>query len=315
MASLDDHTHREQATPLVAVVILNWNGRRWLAPCLDSVSASEYTNIRVYLVDNGSSDGSQEVVRERYPGVTLIQNHRNLGVAEGFNVGARQALRQGADYIALLNEDVKVEPGWLGPLIKAAQADQTIGVLSPIHWDYEGTELDHHFHELLLEQTPYEEDLRKGPLPPKYETDRVIGAAMVMSRPAVQRVGLFDPLYFMYHEETDFCRRARYHGFRPAVVTGSRIFHYNQRWHGQQRTPYLHARNIQLYNWKDPEWSIWKKIKFSLGFSKNFAKITGWPGDLYHGLIMAYIQIWVLAHLPAILWRTRKERRCACYLE
>lgn len=305
---------RHQAAPSVAVVILNWKGRRWLAPCLDSVLASEHNNIRVYVVDNGSRDGSQEVVRERYPGVTLIQNGRNLGAAEGFNVGVRRALREGADYIALLNEDVKVEPSWLGPLVEAAQTDPNIGVLSPMHWDYEGTGLDGSFHKLLVEQTSYEEDLRNGPLPPKYETRHVIGAAMVISRLVVQRVGLFDPLYFKQHEESDFCRRARYHSFRVLVVTGSRIFHYNRRAHSRQRTPYMNARNTQIYNWKNPEWSICKKVKFSLGFSKNFPKITGWPRDLYHGFIVAYIQLWVLTHLPSILWRTRKERRGACYL-
>ena len=301
--------------PLVAVVIINWNGRRWLAPCLDSVLASEYKNIRAYVVDNGSTDGSPEMVREKYPGVKLIQNQRNLGIAEGYNVGVRRALRDGANYIALLNQDVKVEPGWLGPLIKAAQADPTIGVLSPMQWDYEGTKIDHHFHELLREETSYEEDLRKGPLPPKYETKRVIGASMIMSRSVVKRVGLFDPLYFYGHEDSDLCRRLRQHGFRMLVVTSSLILHYNQRLHNRQGTSYLFARSTQVYNWKNPEWSIWKKVKFSLGFSKNFAKITGWPVDLHHGLIMAYIQLWILAHLPAILWRTRKERQGACYLE
>ncbi len=151
--------------PLVAVVIINWNGRRWLAPCLDSVLASEYKNIRAYVVDNGSTDGSPEMVREKYPGVTLIQNHKNLGVAEGCNVGVRRALRDGADYIARLDNDVKVEPGWLGPLVEAAQADPTIGLLSPMEWHYDGTQLDHHFHQLLREETNYEEDIRKGPLP------------------------------------------------------------------------------------------------------------------------------------------------------
>ena len=208
-----------------------------------------------------------------------------------------------------------MEPGWIGPLVEAAQADPTIGVLSPMQWNYKGTELDRSFNDILLEQTSYEEDLRKGPLPPKYVTGHVIGAAMVMSRPAVQRVGLFDPHYFKQHEESDFCRRVRYHSFRVVVVTGSRIFHYNQGVHSRQRTPPINARNVQVFNWKNPEWSIWKKVKFSLGFAKNFGKITGWPVDFYHGLIMVYIQIWVLAHLPAILWRTRKERRGACYLE
>ncbi|MDV2504120.1 MAG: glycosyltransferase family 2 protein [bacterium] len=299
----------------MAVVVLNWNGRRLLARCLDSVLASEYKNIRVYLVDNGSSDESQDFVREQYPKVTLIQNHKNLGVAEGGNVGARRALRDGADYIVRLDNDVKVEPGWLGPILEAAQADTTIGLLSPMEWHYDGTQLDHHFHELLREETSYEEDIRKGPLPPLYETKRVLGGAMTMSRSVVQRVGLFDPMYFFGHEDGDLCRRARHHGFRMLVVTGSRISHDSRRVPSHGRTPYINARSTQVYNWKNPEWSIWKKVKFSLGFSKNFTKITGWPMDLHHLLTMAYLQLWVFVHLPGIFWRIRKERRGACYLE
>lgn len=299
----------------MAVVVLNWNGRRWLAQCLDSVLASEYTNIRVYLVDNGSSDGSQDFVREQYPKVTLIQNHKNFGCAEGYNIGIRRALRDGADYVARLDNDLKVDPGWLGIPIEMAEADPTVGVLSTMQWNYEGTQLDQTFHELLCEETSYEKDLRKAPLPQQYATKRVIGAAMIMSRSVVQRVGLFDPMYFFGHEDSDLCRRVRHHGFRMLVVTDSRVFHYNQRVHSRKRTPYLHARSTQIRNWKNSEWSIWKKVKFSLGFSKNFTKITGWPMDLYHLLTMACLQLWILVHLPGIFWRIRKERRGACYLE
>jgi GT2 family glycosyltransferase len=307
--------HRPKATPLVAVVVLNWNGRRLLARCLDSVMAAEYENIQAYVLDNGSTDGSPEMVREKYPGVTLIQNHKNLGVAEGCNVGVRRVLRDGADYVVRLDNDVKVEPSWLGPILEAAQADPTIGFLSPMQWHYDGTQLNHNFYELLREETSYEEDISKGPLPSHYETKRVPGGAMTMSRSVLQRVGLFDPVYFFGHGEGDLCRRARHHGFRMLVVTDSRVFHDSQRVLSRKKQIYVHARSTQVYNWKNPEWSIWKKVKFSLGFSKNFTKITGWPMDFYHLLMIAYLQLWVFVHLPGIFWRIRKERQGACYLE
>lgn len=301
----------------VAVVILNRNGRQWLRQCLDTVLAQESENTYVYLVDNGSTDGSQELVQKEYPAVRLIQNRKNLGAAEGYNVGMRLALKEGADYIALLNEDTRVDPDWLGPLIEAAKADSAIGVLSPMHWDYEGRDLDPLFLKLLMEETSYLNDLERDQLPKLYQTERVIGAAMIISGLVCQRVGLFDPLYFIHHEETDFCRRARYHGFRVAVVTASRIYHYNRRAHhpGNQKAPYINVRNIPLYNWKHPWWSFWKKLKAYLGFGINFAKITGWPVDLRHLIKIAYIQLWILLLIPNILWRTRKERKGACYID
>jgi GT2 family glycosyltransferase len=303
--------------PLVSVVVLNLNGRKWLKPCLDSLLSQDHEYARIYLVDNASTDGSPELVRKEYPSVSLIQNQRNLGSAEGYNIGVRRALEEGADYLALLNDDTKVEPRWLVPLLAAAKADPAIGVLSPMHWNYEGNEIDPFFQELLREQTSYYEDLEKSRPAELYDTDRAIGAAMLISRRACLRVGLFDPLYFIHHEETDFCRRARYHGFRVVVVTTSHICHYNRRAHypSHQETPFINVRNIPLFNWKNPEWSIWKKFKAYLGFAMNYPRITDWPLDVRHTLCILYIQGWILLRIPLILWRTRKERHGSCSLD
>lgn len=306
-----------KGSPKVAVVVLTLNGRRWLGPCLDSVLASDYPGLKVCLVDNGSSDGSQVIVESSYPSVELIQNPKNLGSSAGFNVGIRWALREGADYVVLLNDDTKVEPGWLGPLVEAAEADPSVGLLSPMHWDCGGAELDPFFKRMLFEETNYFQGSRTNGVDKVLEAKRLIGAAMMMSRAVCEKVGLFDPLYFKHHEETDLCRRARFHGFRVVVVTESRIFHHNRRANKDMRekAPFINVRNIPLYNWKDPEWSIWKKTRAYLGFGMNFSDITDWPLDLSHGLRIAYIQLWILLRLPAILWKTRKERRGPCYID
>lgn len=305
--------------PKVAIIILSWNGKQWLVPCLDSVLKTEYENFHIYAVDNGSNDGSQTLIRDKYPSVTLIQNNKNLGFAGGNNVGIRRALKDRADYIMLLNQDTKVDPGWLGPLVEAAEADPTIGILSPMQLDYEGKKLDPSFRSLLENDTSYEEDLRAGSVASNYDTTWVVGAAMIMRRSVCERVGLFDPLYFAYAEESDLCRRARYHRFRIMVVTSTRIFHnhtlssQNQK---KRMLPYLFVRNQALHLWKNPEFSIWTKIKHYIRWDryKYSFQYTGWPRDLRHRWCIVSIHLWLLSKLPLILWRTLKERQGPMYL-
>jgi len=301
--------------PKVAIIILNWNGKQWLKPCIDSVMKTEYEKFNVYVVDNGSTDGSQLTIRDKYPSVTLIQNHKNLGFAEGNNVGIRRALKDGADYIMLLNQDTKVDPGWLSQLVEAAEADPSLGILSPMQWDYEGENLDINFQHLLRNQTNYEEDLQNGKLQALYESESVIGAGMMMSRSVCEQVGLFDPLYFIYGEETDLCRRARFHGFRIAIDTRSIIYHHHSLIQHKSR-PYRFVRNQALFFWKNPDRTTLDKISIYIrwGGAKSVASDSRWPKDFRHRLLIANIHLWLFTYLPLILWRTYKEQRGACYL-
>jgi len=112
--------------PFVSVVVLNYNGRRFLEDCLSSLTRLDYPPDRyeLVLVDNVSRDGSADMAAQRFPGVRLIRNSRNLGFAAGNNVALRGSR---ADYLVLLNNDTRVEPGWLNGLVEAAEADPSIG--------------------------------------------------------------------------------------------------------------------------------------------------------------------------------------------
>src|SRR5512135_589839 len=99
--------------PLASIVIVNWNGRPYLDACLESVLRQEDGSFEVLLVDNGSSDGSADYVRRRFPGVNVIEAGANLGFAGGNNLGVRHA---GGDLVVLLNNDTIVQPGWLAGL-------------------------------------------------------------------------------------------------------------------------------------------------------------------------------------------------------
>lgn len=115
---------------MVYVVIVSWNGRRLLAACLDSLRRQTVRPAAIVVVDNGSTDGTPDIVRHQYPEVQLIENGHNLGFAAGSNVGLRHALAAGAEFVVLLNQDTEVEPRWLEELLKAAAMDARIAAVS-----------------------------------------------------------------------------------------------------------------------------------------------------------------------------------------
>ena len=114
--------------PLVAVVILNWNGQQFLEKFLPSVVASVYAGVRVIVADNASTDDSVVFLQQNYPQVSIIQNSSNEGFAKGYNTALKQVQ---ADYYVLLNSDVEVTPNWIPPVIKLMQSDSSIAACQP----------------------------------------------------------------------------------------------------------------------------------------------------------------------------------------
>ena len=117
--------------PRVSIVILNWNSYEVTLDCLLSLRKIDYRNFEVVLVDNGSVDGSPEKLLENAPEIRLIRNPTNLGFAGGCNVGIRDAIRRGIDYVLLLNNDTIVAPDFLTRLVDVAESEENIGALSP----------------------------------------------------------------------------------------------------------------------------------------------------------------------------------------
>ena len=114
--------------PSVAIVILNWNGCPFLEKFLPSVLASTYSNKKVIVADNASTDDSVAFLVNNYPQVSILQNSSNEGFARGYNTVLRQVK---ADYYVLLNSDVEVSPGWIEPVIDLMEADKTIAACQP----------------------------------------------------------------------------------------------------------------------------------------------------------------------------------------
>jgi GT2 family glycosyltransferase len=210
----------------VSVIIVNWNGLVLLQQCLEALSEQTFSDFETIVVDNGSNDGSVEWLRVHYPAVRLICNDENAGFAAGNN---QAILASEAEFIVTLNNDTRVEPGWLAALVAAVEGDQTVGMGAckmlfadrpeiinstginldrvGIAWDRSGGEYDD-----ASETQPFEVF---GPS---------AGAALYR-REMLDQIGLFDEGFFMYLEDVDLAWRARLAGWRCLCAPSSRVYH------------------------------------------------------------------------------------------
>ncbi len=209
----------------LAVVILNWNAAADTLRCVRNLSSWGKVRPFVWVVDNGSTDGSADAIASECPHIHLIRNPANLGFAGGNNRGIRAALSAGSWPVLLLNNDAYLAEEDVIRLLETLQGDPRIGFVGPLLFDAERKEhllaaggrspvLHHHSHILTLK-----------PGPPIREVDYVVGT-VILGRPEVfHRVGLLDEAYFFSMEVADLCMRARQKGYISVVDTRAKAYH------------------------------------------------------------------------------------------
>ena len=220
------------STSLTAIVILNWNGLRFLQEFLPSVVANS-PGCDVVVADNASTDGSIAFLQQEYPQVRIIQHSTNLGFCEGYNEALRQV---DAKYYVLLNSDVAVTPGWTEPIISMMEADERIAVCQPKinarqhpdFFEYAGAaggmldSLGYPFCRGRLFET-LEED--KGQYNDIQEVFWATGACMFVRAEVYHALGGLEPAFFAHMEEIDFCWRAKNAGYRVMYNGHSQVYH------------------------------------------------------------------------------------------
>lgn len=213
-------------TPLVSVIVLNYNGRRWLDPCLSALSRQAGAPaFEVLLVDNASSDGSSEFVRAHFPGVRVVDNAANLGFAAGNNAGARVAA---GELLVFLNNDTVPEPGWLAALHAAHTAAPARDlVTSKLVFLTRPEVLDSAGDGYLRAGGAYKHG-HGGPAS-RFDSGGEVfgacGAAFLISRSLFESLGGFDERFFMVYEDVDLSYRARLRGARVWYEPSARVAH------------------------------------------------------------------------------------------
>ncbi|MBT0160752.1 glycosyltransferase family 2 protein [Candidatus Bathyarchaeota archaeon A05DMB-2] len=252
-----DITDTTQSLPLVSVIIANFNGAPHLEPCLNAVLAQDYPRFEVILADDGSTDGSAALVRERFPSVRVLENAHNRGFA-AVNNQAIQASR--GDYIITLNNDTRVEPDFLAEMVRVAESDPRIGSCAPLIILH---------HQGLVDSAGIEVDWagiawqrwRGKPVGESHAPEEVFGAcagAALYRRKMLDEIGLFDEQYFAYYEDVDLAWRAKLAGWRCIHVPTAIVYHVHSAFWSRQpdRKTYLLARNklftiVKNYPWPE----------------------------------------------------------------
>jgi GT2 family glycosyltransferase len=225
-----------------SIIIVSWNGEAYLGSCLDAILAQTGSDDEIIVVDNGSTDDSVTLVRERYPRVHLIENGRNLGFAGGCNTGLRVA--QG-DVLFVVNQDAALRAGWLEVMCEAL-ADRTVGVAGCKILYPDGRTIQHaggiiRWPRAVPDHWGYgkqDEGLWDEPA----DVDYVTGAAWGFQRDLVEQAGELDEGYWPgYYEEVDYCFRAREAGLRVVYVPAAQATHVESTTLGQGSEAFYRA--------------------------------------------------------------------------
>jgi GT2 family glycosyltransferase len=219
--------------PKVAVVILNWNGIKYLKQFLPSVLTSVWPNLEIVMGDNASTDGSVEYVRTNYPGISIIENDKNYGFTGGYN---KVLERVEADYFILLNSDVEVSAGWIKPVIDLMESDPLIAAAAPKimsfaqkdHFEHAGAAggfIDRFGYPFCQGRIFYEIETDKGQYNQSKEVFWATGAALFVKKQHWVASGGFDDRFFAHMEEIDLCWRLKNMGYKVMYCAGSEVFH------------------------------------------------------------------------------------------
>lgn len=211
----------------IFVIVVTYNGEKWIQKCLDSLTNSSISN-SVIVVDNNSSDLTVDIVVKDYPSVSLIETGKNVGFGKANNIGIEIAIKENADFVLLLNQDAWVEKTTIEQLVKASIEYTDFGVISPFHLNYEGNDVENYFKKYVLAYYTlgYFQDYENNSIKPIYQSTFIHAACWLLPMSTIQKVGGFDPLFFHYGEDNDFVQRLADNQLKIGFLPNAIFYHY-----------------------------------------------------------------------------------------
>lgn len=277
----------------ICVVVPNWNGKEELPACLDSLLAQTEPG-HLIVVENGSTDGSLELLQQHYPQVELVVNKKNLGFAGGVNSGIRRAMEQGAAYIALFNNDAVADKGWLKELVGCLDAQPEAGIATCKLLNSDGTHLDSTGDYYTAWGLPYPRGRGEADSG-QYDNQRTVfaasGGASLYRVSMLREIGLFDEDFFAYYEDVDISFRAQLAGWKVAYVPAAVAYHATGTTSGKIRgfTTYQTVKNLPLLLWKNVPWRIlphvWVRLVLAWSSFVLRALLRGQVGPVVKGCL------------------------------
>lgn len=239
--------------PRVGIIILNYNGKRCLLSCLESLNRLEYRNKDIIVVDNNSADDSLKEAEKKFPHFVFVRNSKNQGFAKGMNIGMKEALARGAEYCWLFNYDALAQSQTLDKLISAAQENPKAGLLSPIIYETESDKI--WFAKGKIDfwrmRTVHIEPTKQELAAKTYKSEFLTGCALLMKKELIEKIGFLDENFFLYYEDADYSLRAAQAGFDCLVAREAKVFHKEESKFNPRKIYYLVYSGLLFFNkWK-----------------------------------------------------------------
>jgi hypothetical protein len=291
----------------VYLVVLNWNGKDFVEECLDSLLEQSYP-VEIVVVDNGSVDGSVELIEQKYPKIQLIKESYNHGFAGGVNIGIKYAMKQGADTIGLINNDAVAEKDWVKHLVSAMKDEKSAGIITSKLMRMDKIHIDSTGDFYTVWGMPFPRGRNKKAEDNFKKREFIFGAsggASLYRVKMLEEIGLFDEAFFAYFEDVDISFRAQLAGWKVLYEPNAVAYHH-----------------ISATSSKLGSFSRYHTIKnFHLLYLKNMPGILYWkylPLFLLHDIrlgISSFIRLGGAAYIKGVfkavilLPRTLKSRR------
>lgn len=216
-----------QEHPKVSIITLNWKRLNDILECLTSLTRMDYPHYEIIVVDNASDDGSPEAIKRSFPGVILIKNEENLGVCGGNNRGIEYALKNSAQYVWLVNNDITAEKDTLHTLVAAAESSPDIGMVSPVIYDYFEPERLQYCGSYANRRHFFMHHLKSLDELDSQDVSEVTlwGTAVLIKRAVIEKIGYLDEAFFIYQEDFDYSLRSLEAGFVNRIEPSAKIYH------------------------------------------------------------------------------------------
>lgn len=309
-----------QTSPLVAIIILNYNGRHYLEKFLPSVIASSYTNKKVIVADNASTDDSVQWLKNNYAEVEVIVFDKNYGFAKGYNLTLAQVK---SDYCILLNSDVEVTEHWIEPVISLMETEANIAACQPKILSYNSKNLFEYAGACggWIDTLGYpfsrgrvfdvcEED--KGQYDEVAQVFWASGAAMFVRASAFHRLKGFDEVFFAHQEEIDLCWRMQMAGYIIMACPSSIVYHVGGGTLPKgERKVYLNFRNnlVMLYKNLAAKEKIWKlPLRIGLDILSAIQSLAAGDISFFKGVLKAHFAFvrWIFSNKKGNIFPLKK---------
>ncbi len=239
--------------PAVSIIVLNWNGKRYLETCISSLESQTFKGIEIIFVDNGSTDGSVDFVKRRFPGVTILRHGTNLGFAEGVNSGFRIS---GGKFIATINNDAEADENWIERLVKVMEKDPGTGCCGSKMMRYHERDIiDSAGIVIYRSGNAYDrgrDEKDKGQYDMQEEIFGACAGAALYRRKMLDEIGFFDREYFAYFEDVDLSFRMHLLGWKCIFVPDAIVYHM------QSATSKSSSPFKIFYIERNKLWNMWK---------------------------------------------------------